>query len=122
MVIWRSGGVRGHGPYDSIPLELWPGLVLHCMGEVDFHVFWEYWKLTSSPNTSKFVFGPPDWSSDFFESQGTISGAIKPFNFQKDDPPKHKEGEPGKPTKTIVFENGFIFYAFFGSHVFLCLF
>ena len=66
-------------------LELWPGLVLHGMGEVDFHVFGKYWKLTSSPNTSKLVLGPPDWSSDFFESQGTISGAIKPINFPKND-------------------------------------
>ena len=26
-------------------LELWQGLVLQDMGEVDFHVFWKYWKL-----------------------------------------------------------------------------
>ena len=70
----------------SDSLELWPGLVLHGMGEVDFHVFGKYWKLTSSPNTSKLVLGPPDWSSDFFESQGTISGAIKPIIFPKNDP------------------------------------
>jgi len=44
-------------------LELWQGLVLQDMGEVDFHVFWKYWELTSLPNTSKFVLGPPDWSS-----------------------------------------------------------
>ena len=61
----------------SDSLELWQGLVLQDMGEVDFHVFWKYWKLTSSPNTSKLVLGPPDWSSDFCLSQGTISGAIK---------------------------------------------
>ena len=66
-------------------LELWQGLVLQDMGEVDFHVFGKYWKLTSSPNTSKLVLGPPDWSSDFFQSQGTISGAIKPINFPKND-------------------------------------
>jgi hypothetical protein len=42
-----------------------------------FHVFWKYWKLTSSPNTSKLVLGLADWSSFFFESQGTISEAIK---------------------------------------------
>ena len=34
-------------------LEVWQGLVLQDMGEVDFHV----WKLTSSPNTSKLVSG-----------------------------------------------------------------
>ena len=50
-------------------LELWPGLVLQAMGEVEFHVFWKYWKLTSSPNTSKCVLGPPDWSSDFFKAR-----------------------------------------------------
>ena len=54
-------------------LELWPGLVLHGMGDVAFHVFWKYGKLTSSPNTSKLVLGPPGWSSEFFERQGTIS-------------------------------------------------
>ena len=70
----------------SDSLELWQGLVLHGMGEVDFHVFWKYWKLTSSPNTFKLVLGPPGWSSDFFESQGTISGAIKPIHFPKNDP------------------------------------
>ena len=69
-------------------LELWPGLVLHGMGEVDFHVFGKYWKLTSSPNTSKLVLEPPDWSSEFFESQGTISEALKPINFPKNDPNK----------------------------------
>ena len=47
-------------------LELWQDLVLQDMGEVDFHVFGKYWKLTSSPNTSKLVLGPPDWSSVFF--------------------------------------------------------
>ena len=38
-------------------LELWRDLVLHGMGEVDFHVFGKYWKFTSSPNTSKLVLG-----------------------------------------------------------------
>ena len=66
-------------------LGIWQGLVLHGIGEVDFHVFGKYWKLTSSPNASKLVLGPPDWSSDFFESQGTISGAIKPINFPTND-------------------------------------
>ena len=81
-----SGGMAWTIRGDS--LELWRGLVLHGMGEVDFHVFGKYWKLTSSPNTSKLVLGPPDWSSDFFESQGTISGAIKPIIFQKMTPTK----------------------------------
>ena len=40
------------------------GLTGH--GENNFYVFWKYWKLTSSPNTSKLVLGPPDWSSDSF--------------------------------------------------------
>ena len=58
-----SGGMACTIRCDS--LELWPGLVLHGMGEVDVHVFWKYWKLTSSPNTIKLVLGPPGWSSDF---------------------------------------------------------
>jgi hypothetical protein len=78
---WNLGGLGVSGGRawtirrDS--LELWQGLVLQDMGEVDFHVFWKDWKLTSSPNTSKLVLGPPDWSSDFFKSLGAISGAIK---------------------------------------------
>ena len=79
-----SGGMAWTIRCDS--RELWQGLVLHGMGEVDFHVFWTYSKLTSSPNTSKLVLGPPCWPSDFFESQGTISGAIKPINFQQMTP------------------------------------
>ena len=61
-----SGGMARTIRGDS--LELWQGLVLHGMGEVDFHVFWKYWKLTSSLNTSKLVLGPTDWSSDSFGS------------------------------------------------------
>ena len=45
-------------------LELWQGLVLQGIREVDFHVFGEYWKLTASPNTSKLVLGALDWSSE----------------------------------------------------------
>ena len=89
MVFGRSGGVQGVAwtiRCDS--LELWWGLVLHGMGEIDFHVFGKYRKLTSSPNTSKLDFGPPDWSSDCFESQGTISGAIKPIIFPTNAPNK----------------------------------
>ena len=36
-------------------LELWPGLVLHGMGEVDFHDFWKYWKLTSATKYLQIV-------------------------------------------------------------------
>ena len=79
-----SGGMAWTMRTDS--LELWRDLVLHGMGEVDFHVFWKYWKLTSSPNTSKLVLGSPGWFSDFFESQGTISGTTKPMNFPKKGP------------------------------------
>ena len=94
-----SGGMAWTIRGDS--LELWQGLVLHGMGEVDFHVFWKYWKLTSSRNTSKLVLGPPDWSSDLFESQGTISGAIKPIVFPKNDPTEKKR-EHGKHTKSFI--------------------
>ena len=63
-----SGGMARTIRSDS--LELWRGLVLHGMGEVDFHVFWKYWKLTSSPNTSKWVLRPPDifweWRTRYF--------------------------------------------------------
>ena len=67
MVFVRSVGVRGLAwTIRNYSLELWQGLVLHGMGGIDFHVFWKYWKLTSSPNTSKLVLGHPDWSSDYF--------------------------------------------------------
>ena len=42
-----SGGMAWTIRGDSLELWLWPGLVLHGMGEVDFHVFWKYWKVTS---------------------------------------------------------------------------
>ena len=57
-----SGGMAWTIGSDT--LELWQGLALHGMGKVDFHVFGKYWKLISSPNTSKLVFGPPDWFLD----------------------------------------------------------
>ena len=72
----------------NFSVEVSPDLVLLDMGKVDFHDFGKYWKLTSSPNTSKLVLGPPDGSSFFFESQGTISGAMKPIVFSKNDPRK----------------------------------
>ena len=78
MKLGRSGGVRGDGMdhTERFPRTLAEfGLTGHR--GIDFHVFWKYWKLTSAPNTSKLVFGPPDWSSDLFEIQGTISGAFK---------------------------------------------
>ena len=50
-----SGGMAWTIRGDS--LELWRGLVVHGMGEIDFHVFWKYWKLSSSTNTSKLVIG-----------------------------------------------------------------
>ena len=93
---WYLGGLGVFGgmawTIQTDSLELWWDLVLHGMGEVDFHVFGKYWKLTSSPNTSKLILGPPGWSSDFFESQGTISRAIKPINFPRNDP-KQKSGD-----------------------------
>ena len=110
-----SGGMAWTIRCDS--LELWRGLVLHGMGEVDFHVFWKYWKLTSSPNTSKLVFGPPDWSSDFFESQGTIAGAIKPISFPKNDPPPKKGNWATSPNRH-VFTKWLSFYVFFVPNAF----
>ena len=78
MEFVRSGGVRGEGMDHAkrFPRTL-AGFGLTGHGEVDFHVFWKYWKLTPSPNN-------PNWSSGlqigpriFVLSQGTISGAIK---------------------------------------------
>ena len=79
LELGRSGGVQGEGMDHTkrFPRTLAGfGLTRH-VGEVDFYVFGKYWKLTSSPNTSKWVLGPPDWSSDFFLIQGPISGATK---------------------------------------------
>jgi hypothetical protein len=96
-----SGGMAWTIRGDSV--ELWPGLVSHGMGEVAFHVFGKYWKLTSAPNTSKLVLGPPGWSSDFFESQGTISGAIKPINFPKKQPNKQYFTGTWKTSQHLYF-------------------
>ena len=82
-------------------------------GKSIFMFFWKYRKLTSSPNTSKLVLGPPDWSSDCFENQGSISGAIKPINFPKNDHRKQNP-EPAKPSKIII--------CLIKSLAFLCMF
>jgi len=117
MVFGRSGGVRGIAWTIRIDcLELWQDLVLRGMGEVDFHVFWQYWKLTSSPNTSKLVLGPPGWFSDCFESQGTISGAIQPINFPKKDTNKqHIFRETGKHQQLVSFRC-LLYLPFFEPH------
>ena len=53
-----SRGMAWTIPTDS--LELWWDLVLHGMGEVDFHDFRHSWKVPSSPNdpwASRWVLG-----------------------------------------------------------------
>ena len=66
--VWGCPG-GAHGAYETFPSK--------------FHRIWSYlksksppfqhltvnWKLTSSPNTSKLVLGPPDWSSHFFKAR-----------------------------------------------------
>ena len=116
MEFGRSRGVRGMAwTIRGDSLELWQGLVLHGMGEVDFHVFGKYWKLTSSPNTSKLVLGPPGWSSDLFESQGTISGTMKPIKFPNKYP--QKKYFPG--TWTTIENLHFVIKWFFFECIFL---
>ena len=74
VAIGRSGGVlEERTEHTKLPPRSFTGSGLIDMGKVDFHDFWKYWKLTSSPNTSKLVLGPPDWSSDFLRSSGPIS-------------------------------------------------
>jgi len=82
--VWGCPGAW-HGPNEAIPSKF--GWVLSYMtqGKSIFMFFWKYWKLTSSPNTSKLVLGPPDWSLVFFKSHGTIPGAIKNNNFPNND-------------------------------------
>ena len=104
-------------------LELWQGLVLQDMGEVDFHVFWKYWKLTSSPNTSKLVLGPPGWSSDLFWDP---LNQIKPIKFQKNGPNKQKtngnlDNLPKSAFCCNMFFLFFLFLLFLGPHAFFFL-
>ena len=104
-----------HGPYEAIPSNFGGIWSYMAWGGIDVHVFWKYWKLTSSPNTSKLVLGPPGWSSDFFESQGTISGAIKQINF----PIKEKtKKEPGKtsPNRHLLMKWLTVLCIFFGPY------
>ena len=82
----------------SDPLELWQGLVLQDMGEVDFHAFWKYWKLASSPNTSKLDLGPSDWSSDF-----VFAGVPSQELFTPKMTPRKKKLENTKPQKSSFF-------------------
>ena len=58
--VWGCpGGVAWTIRGDS--LELWRGLVLHGMGEIDFHVFWETPFITKylqiGPRASRLVLG-----------------------------------------------------------------
>ena len=96
-------------------LEVWRDLVLHGMGEVDLHVFWKYWKLTSSPNTSKLVLGPPGWSPIFFRKPGHHLRKIKLINVAKNTP--WKTHFPGTwtafPKSSFFNKSGFLFLCFF---------
>ena len=41
-------------------------LSYRIVGFIKIHDFRHSWKVPSSPNTSKLVLGPPDWSSNIF--------------------------------------------------------
>ena len=81
------GGPGGwHGPYEAIPSNFGRVWSYMAWGNLIF-MFFGHIGNSLSPNTS--VLG-------FFESQGTISGAIKPINFPKKD--TRKQYFPGNWT------------------------
>ena len=84
-----------------------------------FSCFLEILKLTSSPNTSKLDLGPPDWSSIFFESQGTISGVIKPIIFPTNDLKKNRFfGNLDNLPKSVFFDKmASSYFSFFWAHL-----
>ena len=92
--IWEVWGCPGacHGPYEAVPSNF---------GGVWSYMAW---------GKSIFMFlgnignsGPPDWCSDLFESQGTISGAIKQFLFILNDHTKNIFRETGQPPQIVMF-------------------
>ena len=97
-------------------LELWPGLVLQDMWEVDFSVFWKYWRLASSPNTSKLVIGHPDLSLDLSLHQGLLVERPSAKIHFENDPKKTYPGMT-KTSTIFIFDK---MAAFFKA--FLCFF
>ena len=66
--IWEVWGCPGggSGPYEEIPSNFGMVWSYRTWGKSISMFLGKYWKLTSSPNISKLVLGPPDWSSDLF--------------------------------------------------------
>jgi len=71
----------------------------------NFHDFLHFWKVASSPNTSKNVFGPPKWYSDLFLKLGASGpAAFGGHGFYKMTPQTNVFGE----MKTFCFcEHGY---------------
>ena len=98
-------------------LELWQGLVLQDMGEVDFHVFCKYWKLISSPNdpwTSRWVLG------FFLNTRGFWMNGLRRKSILKNDHPKQifYLNLGSLPEPSFFEKNGFFSFAFVGPHAF----
>ena len=94
--IWEVWGCPGawHGPYDAIPSNF---------GGVWSYMAWgkSFFMFFGNIGNSLHHQIPPNWSSDFFESQGTISGAIKPIVFQQMTPTK-KNGNLEHHPKIVI--------------------
>ena len=124
MVFGRSGGVRGEGMDHTMrfPRTLAGfGLTWHggsrfsCFLKIlETHFITKYLQIGS--RASRLVLG-------FFESQGTISGAIKPINVPKNDPKKIKSsGNLGNlPKSPYCHKMASFFLHFFGPHSFFFL-
>ena len=84
-------------------LELWPGLVLHGMGEVDFHVFLEilethfitkYFQI--GPRASRLVLG------FLFKARVPFQELSNKVFLQKMTPRKKTNRETGQPPKIVI--------------------
>ena len=84
-------------------LELWWDLVLHGMGEVDFHDFRHSWKVPSSPNDS--------WASRWvlgFVSRHQRLLVERPsakIHFEERPPKKEKLWELGQPLNIVIIRS-----------------
>ena len=85
-----------HGLYEAIPSNFGRVWSYMAWGKSIFMFF-------GNAGNSLHHQIPPNWSTDSFESQGTISGAIKPINFPKNDTRKTYFLGNQKTAQTLYF-------------------
>ena len=103
---WYLGGLgvsRGMAwTIQTDSLELWWDLVLHGMGEVDFHVF----DILGKSLHHRMILGPPDGSLDLFlDTRGFWLNGLRRKSILKIDTEKQISREPGQPPQIVIFRS-----------------